>query len=132
MRIYITYPHESPVMEKAEEIRELLKDIKERGTLVVVEGVKDKRALESFGIKNIFTLKKPLYAVVEEIASAEKEVVLLTDLDEEGKKLYHQLSRDLQKHGVKVDNRLREFLFTTKLRHVEGLATYLSHDRRSI
>ena len=113
-------------MEEAEQIRELLAEIKKKGLLVVVEGPKDKHALESLGITNIMSLKRPLYAVVEEIASKAKEIVLLTDLDEEGKKLYHKLSVDLQKHGVKINNKLREFLFKTKLRHIEGLATYLN------
>ena len=112
-------------MEEKEQILELLDDIRKKGILVVVEGIKDKRALELLDIKNILTLKRPLYAVVEEIAEKAKEVVLLTDLDGEGKKLYHKLSVDLQKHGVKIDNRLREFLFKTELRHIEGLATYL-------
>ncbi len=113
-------------MEEIEQIQELLDEIKQKGLLVVVEGPKDRAALESLGITNIISLKKPLYAVVEEIASKAEEIVLLTDLDEEGKKLYHRLSNDLQKHGVKVNNKLRRFLFKTKLRHVEGLATYLS------
>ena len=114
------------MLEEAEQIRELLEEIKKKGLLVLVEGPKDKRALESLGITNIMSLKRPLYAVVEEIASKAKEIVLLTDLDEEGKKLYHKLSVDLQKHGVKINNKLREFLFKTKLRHIEGLATYLN------
>lgn len=113
-------------MEELEQIEELLADIKNKDLLVVVEGPKDKHALESLGITNIMSLKKPLYAVVEEIASKAKEIVLLTDLDEEGRKLYHRLSIDLQKHGIKINNKLREFLFKTKLRHIEGLATYLN------
>ena len=112
------------MVEEAEQILELLDEIKRKGLLVVVEGPKDKRALEALGVANVFSLKKPLYAVVEEISS-EKEVVLLTDLDEEGKKLYHKLFVDLQRHGVKINNKLREFLFKTKLRHIEGLTKYL-------
>jgi len=115
-------------MEETEELLVLIDDIKEKDLLVLVEGIKDKKALEKLGISNIMTLKKPLYAVVEQIAESFKEVVLLTDLDEEGKKLYHQLSKDLQKHKVKVNNELRKFLFKTKLRHIEGLATYLNRD----
>jgi len=110
---------------EAEKIRESLEDIKDKGMLVIVEGLKDKRALESLGLTNIFSLKKPLFAVVEEIASKEKEVVLLTDLDGEGRKLYRKLSRDLQKHGVKINNKLRILLFKAKISHIEGLATYL-------
>ncbi len=108
-----------------DEILGLLDDIKSRNLLVIVEGPKDVRALKALGVSNIIYLKKPLFAVVEEVAGMVKEVVLLTDLDEEGKKLYHRLFVDLQKHGVKVDNRLRELLFKTDLRQIEGLSSYL-------
>lgn len=112
-------------MDETEEILAFIEHIKQENLLVLVEGIKDKRALEELGIKNVLTLKKALYAMVEQIAEQANEVVLLTDLDEEGKKLYHRLSNDLQKHGVKINNDLREFLFKTELRHIEGLATYI-------
>ncbi len=112
-------------VEESDQILGFLDEIKQKDLLVVVEGLKDKRALEELGIVRIFFLKKPLFAAVEEIAEHEKEVVLLTDLDVEGKKLYHRLSVDLQKHGVKINNKLREFLFKTKLSHIEGLTSYL-------
>ena len=93
------------------------------GKLIVVEGIKDKAALEEFGIKHIVVLKKPLFQVTEEIN--DKEVVLLTDLDKEGKKLYGKLKKDLNKRGIKVDTVFREWLFkNTKLRQIEGLPTY--------
>ena len=107
-----------------EDILDIIDEIRDKGLLIVVEGVKDKKALENLGITNIITLKKPLYAVVEEIAANAKEIVLLTDLDQEGKKLYHQLAKDFQKHKVKINNKLREALFKTQLRHIEGIATY--------
>ena len=125
LTIYITCLPGCPVVEEAIQIKELLDEIRHRDLLVVVEGQKDKAALAALGLTNVLSLKRPLYAVVEEIASSAKEIVLLTDLDEEGKKLYHRLSGDLQKHGVKINNKLRDFLFKTKLRHIEGLATYL-------
>jgi 5S rRNA maturation endonuclease (ribonuclease M5) len=50
----------------------------------------------------------------------------LTDLDGEGKKLFAILKKDAQKHGVKVNEKLRKLLFKTDLRHIEGLASYLS------
>ncbi len=92
---------------------------------VVVEGNKDKAALEKTGIgsSRIFVLnRKPLFAVAEEVASACKEAVILTDLDEEGKKLYGKLNTLLQRLGVRVDNSLRNFLFkSTRLRQIEGI-----------
>ena len=93
---------------------------------MVVEGIKDKTALEHLGFTNVMVLKKPLYAVVEDVAMQSKNVVILTDLDSKGKELYSKLSKDLQKHGVNVDNRFRKFLFkNTSLRQIEGLATFI-------
>lgn len=102
-----------------------LERIRESGILVIVEGLKDKRCLASFGIKNVLTLKRPLFEVVETVAATEDEVVLLTDLDVEGKKLYSRLSKGFQKHKVKVDNKLRKLLFLSPISHVEGLNTFL-------
>ena len=112
-------------MEEAEQIRELLDEIKRRDLLVIVEGLKDVRALNSLGITKVVSLKKPLFAVVEDVVSKASEVVVLTDLDEEGKKLYHELASNLQKFGVKINNKLRDFLFKTELRQIEGLPSYL-------
>jgi len=111
--------------EEVEQIQTMLDEIKCRNLLVIVEGPKDVRALKALGVDNVLSLKKPLFAVVEEVASKAKEVVVLTDLDEEGRKLYHELSSHLQKHRVKINNHLRDFLFKTGLRHIEGLPSYL-------
>ena len=110
-----------------EKFQELIEKIKNSNTLVIVEGKKDKIALEKLGIKNISTLsKKPLFQIVEEIANANDECIILTDLDKKGKELYAKLNSNLQRHGVKIDNKLREFLFkNTKLRQIEGITTYL-------
>ncbi len=94
---------------------------------IIVEGLKDKQALEALGLKKIITLKKPLYATVEEVAAITKTVVILTDLDRKGKELFARLRQDLQKHGVTIDNQFREFLFKeTQLRQIEGMTKYIS------
>jgi len=113
------------VVDEAEQIREFLDELIADDVLVIVEGLKDVRTLKALGLSNIIPLKKPLYAVVEEVAVKAKEVAILTDLDGKGKELYHTLSTGLQRHGVKINNKLREFLFKTKLSHIEGLSTYL-------
>lgn len=110
------------------ELDQWIEKLRKEKKLIVVEGIKDKKALEILGIMNIITLKKPLYAVVEEIVSKAKEVILLTDLDPKGKELFARLSKDLQKQGVKIDNKFREFLFKeTKLRQIEGIVSYLDN-----
>ena len=113
--------------EVKEEFYDLIKKIKDSNILVIVEGNKDKIALEKIGIKNISTLsKKPLFQIVEEISDSNKECVILTDLDKKGKEIYGRLNSDLQKRGVKINNKLRNFLFkNTKLRQIEGLTAYL-------
>lgn len=110
-----------------EELLEEIEKLKNEEVLCIVEGPKDRKALESFGIHNIVELSKaPLYRIVEEVAEKGKEVAILTDMDEKGKQLYHVLSRDLQRRGIKIDNKLRGKLFRAKISHVEGLDTYLS------
>ncbi len=107
-----------------------LEKLKESNYLIIVEGKKDKSALEKFGINNVITLsRKPLFSIIEEIVKLGKEVIILTDLDMEGKELYGKLNSGLQKFGVKVNNKFREFLFKeTKLRQIEGLVNYINHN----
>lgn len=126
-------------MEEVEEILAVIDDLRTRNVLIVVEGFKDKAALLRLELENVFAIERtPLYKVVEHAAALGNEVVLLVDLDNEGKKLYHLLAQDLQKHKVRIDNTLRDLLFKTPLRHIEGLDSYLeraqagTHARRKI
>jgi len=112
-------------MENKVEVEEFLNKLSETDKLVIVEGVKDKKALQVLGVKNICCLNdKPLYNIVEKVAAANKKVVILTDLDREGRKLYSKLRTHLQFLGVEVDNYFREFLFkNTRIRQIEGLSS---------
>jgi len=109
------------------ELIEEIEKLKNSGCIIIVEGKKDKSALEKFGIENILTLsRKPLFSIIEDVVKKNKEVVILTDLDRKGKQLYGRLNSGLQKFGVKVNNTFREFLFReTKLRQIEGIVTYI-------
>lgn len=112
---------------KTEELQHFIGEVKDLNTLVVVEGKKDRTALQKVGINNVVTLsKKPLFQIVEDISSSNNECIILTDLDKKGKELFGKLNSDLQKNGVRVDNKFRNFLFkNTKLRQIEGLDSYL-------
>ena len=113
-------------MDKKEEFSNIIEKAKNSNTLIIVEGKKDKAALQKLGLSNIIELnKKPLFQIVEEVSGSDDECIILTDLDKKGKELYGKLSSDLQKHGVKVNNKFREFLFRhTKLRQMEGIDTH--------
>jgi 5S rRNA maturation endonuclease (ribonuclease M5) len=107
-----------------------LERLKESEKLIIVEGFKDRNALMKLGIEKaqIVVLGKPIFAVAESVAERTKKAIILTDLDEEGKKLYSKLKHDLSANGVEVDNYFREFLFrNTKLAHIEGIDTYFKH-----
>jgi 5S rRNA maturation endonuclease (ribonuclease M5) len=115
------------------EFLEHINKIKQSNALVIVEGKKDKIALQKFGIKNIIELnKKPIFEIIENISSKNKECVILTDLDKTGKQLYGKLNHGLQQFGVKVDNNFRNFLYKkTKLRQIEGLTTYMENNLKT-
>jgi 5S rRNA maturation endonuclease (ribonuclease M5) len=105
----------------------LLKEIELlKKEIVIVEGIKDRKALQKLGVKKIIILKKPLFMVVEEVKERTSTCVVLTDLDPTGKKLYGRLKKDLNRFGVQVKDRFRNFLFKeTTLRQIEGLDTFL-------
>ena len=114
-------------MHLARELEQWLQGLRASDEFIIVEGKKDKEALEKQGITNIQILnKKPLYQLVEDLSSERKNVVILTDLDRKGRELYGKLNNGLKKHGVKVNDKPRNFLFKrTKLRQIEGLTSYM-------
>src|SRR3989344_2148605 len=114
--------------EAAEQFNNHIEKIKSSNIIIIVEGKKDRAALNKFGITNIMELtKKPLFQIVEEVAASNEECVILTDLDKKGKQIYGKLNSDLQRHGVKVNNKFRNFLLkSTKLRQIEGMDTYVN------
>ena len=107
-------------MDDGQDIGEFITKLARTEKAVIVEGRKDKEAL---GAGNVFCLNhRPVYKVAEEAAARSRKVVILTDLDREGKKLYGKLRTQLQLLGVEVDNYFREFLLRkTKIRQIEGL-----------
>lgn len=101
--------------------KELIQCLQGLDCSIVVEGSKDVAALEAFDITNLHPLSKSLEAEAEQIARNSKEVVILTDLDPRGKRIYSVLSKLFTSMGVRVLDKPRELLFMTKLRQVEGL-----------
>jgi len=109
-----------------EEIDQWVEKLSEEQPWIIVEGNKDRISLQKLRLENIITLRgKPLFEIVEKVAKITDECVILTDLDREGKKIYSVLKAELQKHGVKIDDRFRKFLFKeTDLRQIEGLFSF--------
>lgn len=117
--------------EKIETLEQWASALEERASLVIVEGKKDKAALALLGVVHVVTLgKEPLYSIAEKIVSTEKEVIILTDFDAQGRILYHILKELFERLGVRVDSFFRLWLRRhTSLSHIEGIATYFEHHR---
>ncbi len=101
--------------------------------LVIVEGKKDRQALQLLGFMQVVALDRPLYAIAETIHAKNhiRQVIILTDLDKKGRELYGKLKANLQKVGIKVDDRLRNYLQKeTEIVHIEGLLAYLDGIRQ--
>jgi 5S rRNA maturation endonuclease (ribonuclease M5) len=93
-------------------------------SVLVVEGKKDRKALEQFGFKKILEISgKSLECLIEKLKD-EKSVVIMTDFDEEGEKKLSQLITFLRKYGVNVDTLLRKkFKSLFKIQKFEELSS---------
>lgn len=103
-------------MENLDEWVDKLKD-----KIVIVEGIKDKKALNNLDVKNVIILNKPLYRIIDNISEKYKKVVILTDLDKKGRELYSKLRYGLERNGIKIDDKFREFLFKERISHIESI-----------
>lgn len=108
------------------DILEEIKKLKE--FKIIVEGKKDKEALLKLDVKDVICLNnRPLHSIAESLKCNEcNEVVILTDLDKEGKRIYSALKAEFQRKGIKVNDRFRNYLYReTKLRQIEGISGYV-------
>jgi 5S rRNA maturation endonuclease (ribonuclease M5) len=96
-------------MNDFEKLDRLLNELKEDPRPKLVEGIKDKRALESFGIKNIFTIHGTL---ADTACKIKGEVILLTDFDRRGRILTKRFIELFENEGISVNLRYRAELRT--------------------
>jgi 5S rRNA maturation endonuclease (ribonuclease M5) len=116
-----------------QELEDWLKKLIESEKIMIVEGMNDKKALMNLGVPRhqIQIIDNAIFAVAEKVAARAKQAIILTDLDTEGKKLYANLKRNLNRVGVHVDTYFREFLFrNSDLSHIEGIDTFFRNLRR--
>jgi len=106
---------------------------KAKQLLIVVEGKKDKAALQQLGFSRIFVINEPGKSLpekieqVQELCTKKDKVCILTDFDKKGKQLYFLLKSKLSELGVKLDNTLRSFLLKEKVSHIEELFHFVNN-----
>lgn len=105
---------------------ELLEELGEYASMpVIVEGVKDESALRSLGFSDVTRLDggRSLLDVVESLQHHDR-VIVLTDLDRQGKILRKKLLKLFGPYGIHEIRRPREILAQLRLSHVEGLTSF--------
>ncbi len=115
-------------MDLLTEILEACKEIQESNLPVIVEGKNDVKSLKKLGFTFFFTLRKPIYKIIEELNERNiTKVIILTDFDSKGIQLYKKIKSECSQRGIKINSKLRSLLRKSKIIHIEGLATYLSN-----
>ena len=112
-------------MDLLNEILDCSKELQERRIPIIVEGKNDVKALKEIGFEYFFTLRKPIYKIMEELTT--KEVVILTDFDHKGIQLYKKIKSECSQRGIKINHKLRSLLRKSKMIHIEGLTTFLNN-----
>lgn len=107
-------------MDDFEKLEKTLEELRQDSRLKLVEGIKDKRSLENFGIKNIRTIRGPLSAVAENLP---REAILLTDYDKRGKTTLKRMQELCENEGIRADTdywkKLRQTARLTKIEELE-------------
>ena len=102
-----------------------MEELREDPRCILVEGNKDVRALETFGItKTIKVSHSPQRAV----SNCPGDAIILTDYDETGRKLASQLSTLLESEGKHADLDYRkELRRITRITTIEELVPAYEH-----
>ena len=115
---------------RLQSIVEMLNEESECGSIIVVEGKRDAKALASIGFKGKSTLFNTFKGVTHFVDShciVRKKIILLFDMDRTGKRLTSKLVTRLQLNGNQVSLFYKSALARVgngKIRHIEDLAGY--------
>ncbi|MEO2068023.1 MAG: toprim domain-containing protein [Desulfurobacteriaceae bacterium] len=96
--------------------------IKNTSWAILVEGKRDKAALEIFEIQNVVDLKgRNFHDLAEDLSTRFEGIVILTDFDREGEVIFQKLSKLLPVYGLKIDSSFREKLRKTGIQFIEKI-----------
>lgn len=123
--------------ERLAELQLLLDELTTRalnGSVVLVEGRRDREALEALGVRGevIMTSQKQLLTLCEELARAGSDVIVLSDWDERGEEVAGLLQTYLEADGLRPDLAIRDSLkrlVRKEIKDVENLHRYVGRLR---
>jgi 5S rRNA maturation endonuclease (ribonuclease M5) len=95
--------------ETYEELESVIQEMEDFVDAIIVEGVRDKAALEGLGITKeiVMCSSKPDTEFVDYLSRRHKRVTILTDYDRAGKRVNKKLYARLEHAGVKIENQYR-------------------------
>ena len=113
---YYTTTRRRMFNKKTDNIKEIINQLNNQDAIIVVEGKKDKQALEKLGIDSkIFLLnkdKKSLIETSETLAQKSHHVILMLDSDPKGLELTKKMKNHLQSQGVHVNIKIGKTLLS--------------------
>ncbi|SNR70193.1 toprim domain-containing protein [Desulfurobacterium atlanticum] len=119
--------------EKVKKLKSWLIDLKnfinrKEKAIIVVEGKRDRTALEKFGIMNVYDLKGRNFHTFSEFIADKVNpsvVILLADFDPEGEEIAKKLKSVFCKYNLNVNTSFRESLRETGIRFIEEIPSKL-------
>ena len=114
-------------LEEYEDLLKAIEDLRikcEEGSVVIVEGKRDKIALENLGVKGeiIEISKIPNSVLVDKLGC--REAVILTDWDYRGERILKQLERIIEFKDVTIRTRIMSVV-KKYIRSVEELPEFI-------
>ena len=110
-----------------EKVVKLIKELSKR--IIIVEGLKDEKALKQLVKTQLIRCNANPNSVSSKIKG--KEVVILTDFDEEGENLFKKIKTNLQANKIKVNESLRrEFYNIFKIVKIEELTSLVKRNKQ--
>ncbi|RLI75061.1 hypothetical protein DRO97_04280 [Archaeoglobales archaeon] len=97
----------------------------ENGAIIVVEGVKDRNSLRSLGIQGDIIVFSSYTDIVDKIR--DKDVIILTDYDDRGKKIEKALVNKFSSWGITPNTQIKKRIFklvSKDITTIENLAKY--------
>ncbi len=101
------YGNKKQLREKYKKLQRLLEKMER--SVVLVEGKRDKNALEKLGCRRVITISGRVRDVCESL-DGEHEAVIATDLDRRGNELARRAREELEGCSVRADSETRVLL----------------------
>lgn len=121
-------------LDALEEQISALMEASQKGAAIIVEGMRDERALRALGISGpvIMASRRPALELAEDAARRYREIVVLTDWDLKGDEMALKIDQYLRSAGSRPDMDIRsrlKKLVKKEIKDVESLSLYVERMR---